>query len=61
MKTEQIKKGAQVRINTEQRYAKVWLIVDAELMERGLLLTLEREESGQTYREQEWATLCVSA
>lgn len=61
MELSQIKQGAQVRINTEQRYARVWRIVDAELMERGLLLSLEREESGQTYREQEWATLCVVA
>ena len=61
MELAQIKNGAQVRINTEQRHARVWQIVDAELMERGLLLTLEREEGGQTYREQEWATLCVAA
>lgn len=61
MELAQIKKGAQVRINTEQRYGHVWRIVDVELGSRGLLLTLEREEGGQTYREQELATLCVAA
>lgn len=61
MKTEQIKMGAQVHIPTEQHHARVWRIVEAELMERGLLLTLERDEGGQTYRNQEWATDCEPA
>lgn len=61
MKTEQIKKGAQVRISSQQLRARVWILVGAELSERGLTLTLEREENGETIRREEWATDCEDA
>jgi len=61
MKTEQIKKGAQVRISSQQLRARVWILVGAELSERGLTLTLEREENGETIRREEWATDCEAA
>ena len=61
MKTEQIKIGAQVRISSQQLRARVWILVGAELSERGLTLTLEREENGETIRREEWATDCEDA
>lgn len=61
MKTEQIKIGAQVRISSQQLRARVWILVAAELSERGLSLTLEREENGETIRREEWATDCEAA
>jgi len=61
MKTEQIKKGAQVRISSQQLRARVWILVGVELSERGLTLTLEREENGETIRREEWATDCEDA
>ena len=61
MKTEQIKRGAQVRISSQQLRARVWMLVGAELSERGLTLTLEREENGETIRREEWATDCEAA
>ena len=61
MKTEQIKIGAQVRISSQQLRARVWVLVGAELSERGLTLTLEREENGETIRREEWATDCEDA
>lgn len=61
MKTEQIKIGAQVRISSQQLRARVWILVGAELSERGLTLTLEREENGETIRREEWAMDCEAA
>lgn len=61
MKTEQIKTGAQVRISSQQLRARVWILVGAELSERGLTLTLEREENGETILREEWATDCEAA
>lgn len=61
MKTEQIKIGAQVRISSQQLRARVWVLVGAELSERGLTLTLEREENGETIRREESATDCEAA
>ena len=61
MKTEQIKTDAQVRISSQQLRARVWILVGAELSERGLTLTLEREENGETIRREEWATDCEAA
>lgn len=61
MKTEQIKKGAQVRISSQQLRARVWILVGAELSERGLTITLEREENGETIRREENATDCEAA
>lgn len=61
MKTKQIKKGAQVRISSQQLRARVWILVGAELSERGLTLTLEREENGETIRREENATDCEAA
>ena len=61
MKTEQIKKGAQVRISSQQLRARVWILVGVEVSVRGLSLILEREENGQTIRREENATDCEAA
>lgn len=61
MKTEQIKMGAQVRISSQQLRARVWILVGVELSERGLMLTLERDENGETIRREENATDCEAA
>ena len=41
--------------------ARVWILVGAELSERGMTLTVEREENGETIRREEWATDCEAA
>lgn len=61
MKTEQIKKGAQVRISSQQLRARVWILVGVEVSERGLSLVLERTENGETIRREENATDCEPA
>ena len=46
---------------SQQLRARVWILVGVELSERGLTLTLEREENGETIRREEWATDCEAA
>lgn len=61
MKTEQIKKGVQVRISSQQLRARVWFLVDVVLTERGLVLILEREEGEQKFTREENAMDCELA